>query len=211
MSYDYSVDAKGERTMNYQNRLKKLIEEKNGLIFTKEVEEAGIPRYYLTVFTRENKIERITQGVYITPEAFDDEMYRIQAKNQRNIFSHETALYLHDLTDRDPLEWSVTVPFGYNATHLRDEGIKVFTVKKELHQMGVTKLETPFGRPIKVYNKERTICDSLRNRNNMDISILNEAIKKYLGSKDKNIPRLMRYADELDIQNRLRDYVEILL
>lgn len=50
-------------------------------------------------------------------------MYRIQAKNQRIIFSHETALYLHDLTDRDPIELSVTIPYGYNATHLRDEGI----------------------------------------------------------------------------------------
>ena len=50
-------------------------------------------------------------------------MYRIQAKNQRIIFSHETALYLRDLTDRDPIELSVTIPYGYNATHLRDEGI----------------------------------------------------------------------------------------
>lgn len=138
-------------------------------------------------------------------------MHRIQAKNQRTIFSHETALFLHDLTDRDPLEWSVTVPFGYNATHLKGEGLNVFTVKKELHQMGVAELETQFGRPIKVYNKERTLCDVLRNRNNMDIAILNEAIKKYLKSRDKNIPLLMRYAGELDVQNRLRDYVEILL
>lgn len=197
--------------MNYQNQLKKLIKDKNGLILTKEVEEAGIPRHYLTVFTRDNKIERISQGVYVTPDAFDDEMYILQARNQRIIFSHETALYLHDLTDRDPLEWSVTIPYGYNATHLRDDGIKVYTIKKELHQLGVTELETQFGRSIKAYNKERTICDILRNRNNMDIAILNDGVKRYLSSKDKNIPLLMRYAEKLDIQNTLRKYVEILL
>ena len=138
-------------------------------------------------------------------------MYRIQAKNQRIIFSHETALYLHDLTDRDPIEWSVTIPYGYNATHLRDEGIKVYTVKKSLYQMGVVELKTIYGRDIKAYNKERTICDIVRNRNNMDVGILNEAIKRYLSSKDKNIPLLMRYAEELDVQNILRNYVEILL
>lgn len=72
-------------------------------------------------------------------------------------------------------------------------------------------MKTIYGRDIKAYNKERTICDIVRNRNNMDVGILNEAVKRYLSSKDKNIPLLMRYAEELDIQNILRNYVEILL
>ena len=198
-------------TLNYQDKLEKLIETKDGLILTREVEAAGISRQYLNILLKEKKLERLAHGVYLTPDAFDDEMYRIQAKNQRIIFSHETALYLHDLTDRDPIEWSVTIPYGYNATHLRDEGIKVYTVKKTLHQMGVIELKTIYGRDIKAYNKERTICDIVRNRNNMDVGILNEAVKRYLSSKDKNIPLLMRYAEELDIQNILRNYVEILL
>lgn len=197
--------------MNYKSQLENLIKEKNGLILTKEVEEAGIPRYYLAVFVKEKKIERISQGVYITPDTFDDEMYVLQARNQRIIFSHETALYLHDLTDRDPLEWSVTVPYGYNATHLRDEGIKVYSIKKDLHQMGIKKMKTQFGRTIMAYDRERTICDILRNRNNTDVAILNEGIKRYLENKDKNIPQLMRYGEKLRIQNVLRKYVEILL
>ena len=197
--------------MSYVNKLNNLIEKKGGLIFTKEVEAEGIPRHYLTLLTKRGKIERISRGVYITPDTFDDEMYRLQVINQRIVFSHETALYLHDLTDRDPLEWSVTVPFGYNASHLKDEGVKVYTVKKSIHQLGVIEMKTQFGRDIKVYNRERTICDIARNRNNMDIAILNDGIKRYLESKDKNIPLLMRYAEKLDIQNVLRNYVEILL
>lgn len=197
--------------MNYRDKLEELIDNKDGLILTKEVDEADIPRQYLSTFVKEDKLERISQGVYLTPDTFDDEMYRIQARNQRVIFSHETALYLHDLTDRDPLEWSITVPFGYNATHLKNEGIRVYTVKKEFYQMGVTQLKTNFGRPIKAYNKERTICDIVRNRNNMDVAILNDSIKRYLNLKDKNIPLLLRYAKELNVEKILRNYMEILL
>jgi len=197
--------------MNYQDKLEKLIKDKNGLILTKQVVEAGISREYLNLLLKENKLERIAHGVYLTPDAFDDEMYRLQARNERAIFSHETALYLHDLTDRDPLQWTVTVPAGYNSSHLKDEGIKVYSIKKSLHQMGVIEMKTQFGREIKAYNKERTICDLARNRNNMDIAILNDGIKRYLESKDKNIPLLMRYAEKLDIQNILRNYVEMLL
>lgn len=197
--------------MNYKDRLEELIAEKDGLIITKEVERLGIPRYYLTQFTRDGKLERVAHGVYLTPDAFDDEMYRLQARSKRIIFSHETALYLHELTDRDPLEWSVTIPRGYNGSNLRDEGIRVYTVKTELFKMGITDLKTSYGRFVKVYNRERTICDIIRNRNNMDIAILNQAIKSYINNKDKNIPQLLRYAEELDVQNILRNYMEILL
>lgn len=197
--------------MGYQNKLERLIENKDGLILTREVVEAGVPRQYLNILVRENKLERVAHGVYLTPDTFDDEMYRLQAKNQRTIFSHETALYLHDLTDRDPVEWSVTVPYGYNATHLREEGVRVYTVKRDLYELGVMELDTNYGRPVKVYNKERTICDIIRNRNNTDIAILNEAIRRYLDAKDKNIPQLLRYAKEFGVLNIAKNYVEILL
>ena len=196
--------------MNYRERLEELIIGKNGLILTREVEEAGIPRHYLTLFVRENELERISPGVYLAPDSFDDEMYRLQARNQKAVFSHDTALYLHELTDRDPIKFTVTVPYGYNASHLRHEGIKVYTVKRSLHLVGVTKSETLFARPIRVYNKERTICDIVRNRSNIDAAILNEAIKRYLGTKGKNVPLLLRYAKKLDVQRIIRQYVEIL-
>lgn len=197
--------------MNYRDRLQELIKEKDGLLLAKDADEENIPRQYLALFVKENKLERVSNGVYLTPDTFDDEMYRLQAKNQRIIYSHETALYLHDLTDRDPIRWTVTVPYGYNASHLRKEGVRVYTVKKDLYLMGVTEAKTVYGRQIKTYNRERTICDIVRNRNNMDVAILNEAIKRYLGNKEKNISLLMKYAQELEVQNILRKYVEILL
>lgn len=197
--------------MNHKEKLNKLIKEKKGLILTVDADRENIPRGYLSQFVLENKLERVSRGVYLSHEAFDDEMYRIQAKNQRIIFSHETALYLHDLTDRDPIRWTVTVPYGYNASHLREEGIKVHSVKKELHLMGVTDGVTMFGRQVKIYDRERTICDIVRNRNNMDIAILNEAIKQYVELKEKNISLLLRYADELGVQKIMKNYMEILL
>ncbi|WP_073160337.1 hypothetical protein [Halanaerobium congolense] len=64
---------------------------------------------------------------------------------------------------------------------------------------------------IKVYNKERTICDILKNRNNMDPSLLNTAIRNYLTSKGKNIPKLLDYSKKLRIKTILRRYLEISL
>ena len=197
--------------MTYRERLAELIDEHQGMLLTKDVDEQEIPRQYLALFVKENKLGRVSQGVYLSPETIDDEMYRLQVKNKRIVFSHETSLYLHDLTDRDPVKWSVTVPYGYNASHLRKAGVKVYTVKKALHPLGITEGKTIHGRPIKVYDRERTICDLVRNRNNMDVGIFQEAIKRYLNDKGKNIPLLLRYAEKLGVQNILRTYLEILL
>ncbi|MFW5873713.1 MAG: type IV toxin-antitoxin system AbiEi family antitoxin domain-containing protein, partial [Bacillota bacterium] len=185
--------------MNYRQRLNDLIKKNDGLILTKELDDENIPREYLSIFLKEEKLERIKRGVYVTPETFNDEMYVLQQKNTRLIYSHETALYLHDLSDRDPLEYTVTVPYGYNNPNLKDENIKVHTVKKELHSLGAMEKETIYGRKITVYNKERTICDILKDRNNMDISMVNEAIRKYLMGKDKDIHLLLNYGDKLKI------------
>lgn len=197
--------------MSYLNELEKYIKNSGGMILTKEVDNLGIPRHYISILVKEGKLERVSRGVYITPDVFDDQMYRIQQRNSKVIYSHETALYFHNLTDRDPNNYNVTVPSGYNASHLKKEELVIYTVKKELFDLGTTKTKTIYGREITVYNKERTICDLVRNRNNVDIAILNEAFRRYVGLKDKNIPQLLSYAKQLNVLKVVRKYLEILL
>lgn len=76
---------------------------------------------------KNGELERIAWGVYVAKDMIEDEMYVFQSRNKRAVFSHETALYLHGLTDRTPLAFSVTVPSGYHATLLKESGCKVFS------------------------------------------------------------------------------------
>ena len=197
--------------MNYIEKLNALIDEHNGIILTKYVTEAGIPRTYISELVKKSVLERLERGVYITKDSFDDEMFRLQAKYVSVIFSHDTALFLHDLTDRDPLQYSVTVPARYNSQNIQEIGVKVFSIKKELYNLGLTTGKTMFGREIKCYDMERTICDILRSRNQMDIAIVTDAIKRYSKRKDKNLPQLMRYAKSFRVEKLLRTYMEVLL
>lgn len=70
---------------------------------------------------------------------------------------------------------------------------------------------TPFGRPVRTYNVERTLCDMVRSRNRMDGALLPDALKWYVSRKNKNIPLLMRYAEIFQIEKFLRLYLEVLL
>lgn len=138
-------------------------------------------------------------------------MVVIQARYKGALFSHETAAFLLDLTDRTPLFYSVTVPSGYNATSLKTMGVKVYFVNRKLYRLGSIMLKSPHGNEIETFALERTVCDVLRNRNQMDIQQVNEVLKRYVKKKEKNLDLLYQYAKQFGIQKIVREYIEVLL
>jgi predicted transcriptional regulator of viral defense system len=157
------------------------------------------------------EIERVSRGIYRLVASIDDEMFNFQVRYKSSIYSHETALYLHDLTDRTPLSYSISVPVGYHSISLNEGGHKIFYVNRELFALGFNLMKSPHGNEIKTTNLERTICDVLRSRNQIDIQFVNEALKKYVVHKDRNIDQLYTYASRFRIQKIVRGYIEFLL
>ena len=159
----------------------------------------------------DNDMEQISHGVYASKEAWTDAMYLVYLRCKQAVFSHETALFFHDLTDREPMEYEITVKTGYNPSKLKEDGIKVYTVKRELYGEGIIMMQTSFGHLVPVYNMERSICDIIRNRNNTEIQTLQSALKQYAKRKDKNLRLLMQYATSFHVDKILRQYLEVLL
>ena len=115
-------------------------------------------------------------------------MYLLHLRCGQAVFSHETALFFHDLTDREPLKYTITVRTGYNPSRLQEDGFQVYTVKKDLHEIGIIAMQTSFGHSVPVYDMERTICDLLRSRKNVEMQVFQDALKQYAKRKDKNVP-----------------------
>lgn len=197
--------------MNYLEKLEDFIKQKNGTILTSDLEDLNIPRIYLSKLVDMGKLERVSRGVYVSPETIEDEMYYMQCKYPRIIYSHETALFLHNLTDRTPFEYSATVPSSYKVVKNISENFKVYYIKNDLHSLGITDSMTSFGNKIKVYNVERTICDIVRSRNKIDIQIVNEALKRYIKLTSTDYALLIQYAKKLKVEKLIKNYMEVLL
>lgn len=197
--------------MTYLKKLKKLIEKQKGTVLSADLDLYQIPRTYLQMMVAEGKLERVNRGVYVATDSIQDEMYSMQTKYPRLIYSHETALYLHGLSDRTPFEYSASVPSGYKVVSSVAKRFKIYYIKQELHELGLETLESSHGNPIKVYNIERTICDLIRSRNRIDVQILNEALKRFVKLKSIDYSRLMAYAKKLRIVSILKKYLEVLL
>jgi predicted transcriptional regulator of viral defense system len=197
--------------MKKADQLTQMLEEGNGYIQTKDALKLGISVPYFHNFVAKNSLVRVARGLYRTEDTWKDELFEISALNLQVCFSHETALYLNNLMEREPFEITVSAPRGYNATHLRKRGIRVFQMEQEKFLLGIKELPTPFGNMVAVYDKERAVCDLLRNKENTDVQIFQFAFKSFFERRDKNIPLLMRYAKTFNIEDVVRKYVEVLL
>jgi predicted transcriptional regulator of viral defense system len=200
-----------KRKTNPIEIIRNILEGQNGILLTSDLGKYGVSRTYLSILESNGEIQRISRGVYSASGKIVDEMAGIQARYKGAIFSHETAAYLLDLTDRTPLFYSVTVPAGYNATPLKASGARVFFVNRGIYPLGLITVKSPHGNDIKTFNLERTICDLLRSRNQIDIQQINESMRRYVGKKDRNIDLLHTYARQFSIQKIVREYIEVLL
>jgi predicted transcriptional regulator of viral defense system len=197
--------------MSMKYKLDLLVKKNKGYLKTSDAVKAGISRAYIGDYVRKNGLERVANGLYKSADYWDDEFHVIQTRYPSGIFSHETALYLLGFAEREPLRYSISLPYGSNATVLLREGVKVFKVKRELFTVGLTEATTPAGHTVRVYNVERTICDLVRSRQPVDRQALQAAVRDYMRSKEKNIPLLMRYAKMFSVEKIIHRYVEVLL
>ena len=192
-------------------KIRELIKQNKGIITAKEVTDNKIDSWYLTNLVKKGELERVTRGVYFDPN-FDnyDELYFFQLQNKACIYSYQTALYLHRLTDRLPFSNEVTVKQGYNAWRIKNLVI-IHQVKKEWYELGKCEIETDMGNIVFAYNMERTICDLVRDRKNQDPEIFSKAWNLYIKNDSKDIWKLRKYAQNLGISKKIEDILEVIV
>ena len=183
----------------------------NGYVTAENVTELGIPRRKLADAVRAGELVHVARGLYALPETWEDPFYITQYRFARGVFSDDTALYLHGMTDRVPFSLTMTFPRSYNATNAREAGINCRTCAEEVHDLGIIEATTSYGNVVRAYDIERTLCDLVRGQQVVDTQILTPAMQDYIRSQDRNPPKLMDYARALGVERKVRTYLEVLL
>ena len=197
--------------MNYEPILKELSEQGNNIITTAAAETAGISRAMLSKLCKGGKIQRIAKGQYMLSDDMPDELLSIRLRTEYLIFSHETALFLHGISDRTPFVHSITTPTSKIPSPVLREECKVYYIKPELFELGRSEMKTPFGNRVPCYDLERTVCDIIRSRNKMGTETFLAALKQYATSPKKDLNRLNNYAKKMRLTTLVRQYLEVLL
>ena len=87
--------------MTAYDRLDLLFQQNNGIVKTAQVLEIGIAKSTFYAYAKQRGVEQAAHGVYVSPDAWTDAMYLLHLRCAQAVFSHESALFFHDLTDRE--------------------------------------------------------------------------------------------------------------
>ncbi|MBP5426432.1 MAG: type IV toxin-antitoxin system AbiEi family antitoxin domain-containing protein [Clostridiales bacterium] len=193
--------------MSNKEKLMTIIKKNNGYVRTSDLRQHGIHQQFLRQLVDEGYIKKVTRGVYSLTGQSPNEFFILGQRYLSGVFSHNTALYFYDMTERTPIKYDMTFP---NNIRIYNEFVKAHYIKKEIYSLGLTTIKLSDNTEIKIYDKERTICDIVKDRNKIDTQILNTALKEYMKRKDKNLFLLYNYASKLRIESILSQYMEVL-
>lgn len=184
--------------------------ENNGVITSNDIKQMGIDKKVIARLLADKQIERAEKGIYILPETIGDEYFN-KTYGKNAIYSHMTALYFHNLCNRVPMIYDITVTKKYYGVLDNDQKVLLHKVDKELLNLGKMKIKSPQGQDIDVYDIERCLCDCLKDKNTIVSEYIKEAFNIYFKEMKKDTFKIMKYAKKLRIEKEMHDYLEVLL
>jgi hypothetical protein len=194
--------------MNYQQKIEAHLRASRGMITAAYCKENQIPTIYLSRMVSQGVLNRVAPGLYLASSGDYDTFFFFQYRYKQSVFSHETALYLLGATDRIIQSMDVTVSSNYkfNAP-MRD--IRLHRVRKSWLHLGITEATTMYGNPVRVYSYERTICDFIRQKAEMDSEVYINLLRSY-GQYDKRQPQqLYEIATQMNMIDEVRQVMEL--
>ena len=186
------------------------MKQNGGALRTADLVGMGFSKPAIAELVRNRRLDRVAHGIYVRAGEFADEMHLLQMRSPRVVFSHESALWLNGLSDREPFQMSVTVVRGVPlAVSLR--GLcSCHYVDRDLLEIGLSSAKTTQGHVVRCYGPERTICDIVRDSSRIGIEEMTDGLKRYAGGKEKDLVELMRIAAMFGIEDEMAKYMGVL-
>lgn len=193
--------------------IRDIFRQHNYVMTTAELKKLKFYYADLQKLLEEGIIEKVKRGYYYWVHEFEgSEVVVINRLFPDAVLCMETALFHYGYSDRNPVEWNIAI--DKNASRQRTKVdypfVRAYRTEPELLVVGETK-EKIDSIEVRMYDRDRTICDVLRNMHRMDKEVFNKAIQNYVNDPKKNIPNLMQYAKGLRVQKRVKDLIGVWL
>ena len=192
---------------------KSIFDKYGGMMRTTQLAEEKIFYPQREKLIADGYVEKIRRGYYqwINPDDFS-EVGTVIRLFPDAILCMDTALRYYGYSDRTPGDWHLAVSKDSGKSRFKIDYpfVKPYYVEPTVLELGLT-TGTMDGHAIRIYDKDRLICDCLRYRNKMDKEIFNKAIQKYIADPEKSIPKLMEYAGPLRVKKLAKDLIGVWL
>ena len=185
----------------------------DGLVKTSDITRRGFHNSVLNKLINQGKVAKVKHGFYQWVENGEMTEAAIIARLfPEAIICQESALHYYGYIDRTPQCWHLAVnkDSSKSKLSLNYPPIQSYFIEPAYLELGVTQ-EIIDGVAMRIYDRERCICDAVRYANKMDREILNQAIHAYIQDKHKNLAKLLDYAKKLKAYKKIQTWVGVWL
>ena len=192
---------------------KEIFDRYGGMMRTTQLAEEKVFYPQRQKLMEDGHIEKVRRGYYQWNSSEDfSEVGTVTRLFPDAILCMDTALRYYGYSDRTPGDWHLAVSkdSGKSRFNIDYPFVKPYYIEPTVLELGLTK-GTMDGHEIRIYDKDRVICDCLRYRNKMDKEIFNKAIQNYIADPKKSIPKLMEYAGPLRVKKIAKDLIGVWL
>ena len=199
--------------MRSQEEIKKVFNKRSGFLRTNELYAERIFYNDIQRLIQDGLVEKIRYGYYQWVDHDNpSEAVIIKRLFPDGILCMDIALFYYGYSDRTPQAWHIAVSkdSGKSRFKLDYPFVKPYYVEPGLLDMGLAVGDID-GNQLRIYDRERTICDCLRYEKKMDREIFNKAIQNYIHDSSKNIGVLMKYARNLRLSQKVKNIIGVWL
>ena len=191
-------------------KLLKIFERHQGYARMADLKAGGIHTREIARALSEGAIDKVKPGLYkLTEYRWDSRSTLVDVchANRAAVICLSSALEVHGLTTLNPSEITVAVPHNTDRFTLRYPPIRVFYFPETFYVPGLDEIKTKAG-AIRIYNREKTICDMFRYRNKLGLDLALESLRTYLRLKEANIKTLVEYATICHVKTVMTPYMK---
>ncbi|WP_352418885.1 type IV toxin-antitoxin system AbiEi family antitoxin domain-containing protein [Proteiniborus sp.] len=198
--------------MNKIDKIKNHFSEYGGVLKTSELNDLGFSSRQIKKLMEEGIITKIKHGFYELTDYIPREEVIIARLFPESVIFLESSLFYYEYTDRIPSSWQIAVnknssKHQYNIDYPL---IKPYYLEPKFIEIGIDIIEIE-GVEIRIYDRDRTICDVLRYETKLEVEVFTNAIKNYIKDPKKNARNLFEYAEIFNIKNKVQTYIGVWL
>ncbi len=205
--------SRDEKKQYQLEQITEKVEESGGLIKTSDIETLGIDYRRVLKFVEEGYLIRVKSGYYTTKyfECSEDQwIYKLFGDD--GILTMESALYVYGYLKDRPYKWSIAINKNTSKSRFKIDYpiVEPYYTEPEVLDLGVTEAEFA-GHTMKIYTKERLICDFLKYQEKVDREDFKKGVWAYIMDENKDVAKLMEYAKERKVLKKVQTMIGVWL
>lgn len=190
-----------------------ILPEDQKIFSMQELKEMGFSQYKVSKLVDEGKLVKLNKRYYENTEYCGEEsdFYYAGVYAPNGVICLLSAAVYYNLTSFIPDAVDVAIPRKAKVSTIPNwPQMNVHHYTDDRHELGVVKIKEGKNE-FQIYDMEKTVADIVFYREKVGIEETKEILVTYLQRKDRNLNRLLRYAELMKCDKTMKQYLEVLV